>query len=490
MKINFVSSFEKRKNADCLIVPFWIVKDKKVSLAINLKKFTSLFNMPIHLNDFGGKEGEAVFIYLPKEKEKRLLLLGLGEKDKLTDEVLRFAYASAVKMCHSKKIKKANIFIPEGDGFLEPSLEGVALSNYSFDRLRHDVLKENPTVLLEEIFIIHKQKEYDVNRLKKIVAAVFLARDLVNNNADDETPEKIAETAKEMEKLNSSISVEIFDKKMIEKEKMGLLLAVNKGSAKEPVFIVAEYKGNPSSKDKTAFIGKGITYDTGGLSLKPSDKMDTMKSDMAGAATVLALLYLVASLKLKVNICVLIPLSENDISATSCKPGDVYFAMSGKSVEIKNTDAEGRLILADAINYAVEKVKPNRIIDLATLTGAAIIALGEEIACLFSNDDELASKIEVAAKKTGEHVWRMPLYLEYKKMIKSDIADIKNTGEGGKASSITAALFLEEFVKKDMPWAHLDIAGPAFLSGAKRYLPQFATGFGVRLLLKYLESMV
>jgi len=488
MKINFVGSFEKRKMADCLVIPFWINKNK-VETAVKLNKFLPLLQKPIKLKDFCAKESEATFLYLHNEKEQRLLLIGLGEKDKITDEILRACYATVAKMCHSKKIKKINVFIPEDDKFISPALEGMALVNYSFDRLKHDVLKDNPIVLLQEVNIIHKKHNYDVERFKTLIAATFFVRDIINNNADDETPQKVAETAKELEKLDKNIRVNIFDKKMIEKEKMGLLLAVNRGSNKEPVFVVAEYSGNLGSKEKTIFIGKGITYDTGGLGLKPEKGMDTMKSDMAGAATVLGILYAVAVLKLKVNICCLIPLTENSIDASSYKPGDVYFSMSGKSVEIKSTDAEGRLILADAITYAVEKINPTRIIDIATLTGAVGRALGEEIAGFFSNDDELAVKLEKAAKLTGENIWRLPLYNEYKKMLKSNIADIKNTGaDNGQASLITSALFLAEFVK-DVPWVHIDIGGTAFLSSPTKCLPQFASGFGVRLLVAYLESL-
>lgn len=267
---------------------------------------------------------------------------------------------------------------------------------------------------------------------------------------------------------------------------MGLLLAVNRGSDSDPAFIIIEYKGNPKSKEKTVLVGKGITYDTGGLNIKVSN-METMKGDMGGAAAVMGTIVAAASLDLKVNVTAVIPTTENSISSRSYKPGDIYKSYSGKTVEIGNTDAEGRLILADALAYAVDHLKPTRLIDLATLTGAMIIALGTETIGLFSNNDALADGLIRSGSDTYERVWRLPLHEEYRDQLKSDFADIRNIG-GRAAGSITAAIFLQEFVGKT-PWAHLDIAGTAYLEdGAKRYHPKYGTGSGVRLLIDFLEQ--
>ncbi len=235
-------------------------------------------------------------------------------------------------------------------------------------------------------------------------------------------------------------------------------------------------------------MGKGITYDTGGLSLKPTSGMQDMKCDMSGAATALGTIFAAAKIGLKKNVTAIVPSTENCIGSKSYKPGDVYIGYSGKTVEIDNTDAEGRLILADALAYASKKLKPSRIIDFATLTGAIIVALGEETTGMMSNNDELAAQLAKAGEATYERVWRLPLFEEYKQQIKSDVADLKNSG-GRDASSITAALFLQEFIG-DFPWAHLDIAGTAHLSKARRYHPKNGTGVGIRLMIEFLENQL
>ena len=266
---------------------------------------------------------------------------------------------------------------------------------------------------------------------------------------------------------------------------MGLFLAVNKGSSQDPYLITLSYSGNPKSKEHIVLVGKGITYDTGGLALKPAENMATMKCDMAGAATVLATVGAAAALGLKVNVTAIAPVTDNAIDAKSYKMGDVYFSMSGKTVEITNTDAEGRLVLADAITYAKTHFHPTLLIDVASLTGGIVVALGEDIAGLFSNDDPLAKDLLQSSETTGESLWRMPLNPDYKEMLKSDIADLLNSA-GKTASSMTAALFLQEFAS-GTPWAHIDFAGSCYLSKPKNYNTSKATGFGVRLLIDFLE---
>jgi leucyl aminopeptidase len=283
------------------------------------------------------------------------------------------------------------------------------------------------------------------------------------------------------------VKATVFDKKRIQKEKMGLLLAVNQGSSIDPAFIILEYKGNPKSKDHTVVVGKGVTYDTGGLNLKPTGSMETMKCDMSGAACALGTIHAAASLGLKVNLTAVIPSTDNSIDSKSYKPGDVYSSYLGKTVEIGNTDAEGRLILADALAYASKNLKPTRMINFATLTGACVIALGEETSGLMSNNDPLAESISRAGNETFERAWRLPLFEEYKSQLDSDIADISNTG-GREAGTITAALFLQEFVG-NTPWAHLDIAGTAYLKKSRRYHPKNGTGVGVRLMIQLLENL-
>jgi leucyl aminopeptidase len=494
MDFSTVPSLDKRKKADLLVLPFW-KGNKGVEEAVPLDGLAPEIKLPVDLHDFKGKEGEVLFLYPSGFQEKRIALLGLGASKNMTVERLRRAYSSLIKECLCRKILTLNLSIPEVDG-LEKSLvvlgiaEGMLLTNYVFENLKGDSIKEEQTSLIKSVCLAgaSAQALKGVHKAASICEAVYFARDLINGNADDVTPQALVENARSLAKRHKNIKTTIFDKKRIVKEKMGLLLAVNRGSVLDPAFIILEYKGDPKSKDLTVVVGKGVTYDTGGLSLKPTSGMLDMKCDMSGAATALGTIYAAAKIGLKKNITAVIPTTENSIGSKSYKPGDVYISYSGKTVEIDNTDAEGRLILADALAYVSQNLNPSRIIDFATLTGAIIIALGEETTGMMSNNDELAAKLTKAGEVTFERVWRMPLYEEYKPQLKSDIADLKNTG-GREASSITAALFLQDFVGK-FPWAHLDIAGTAHLSKPRRYNPKHGTGVGIRLMIEFLENQL
>ncbi|HEY5234568.1 MAG TPA: leucyl aminopeptidase [Rhabdochlamydiaceae bacterium] len=479
MQLTSASSFSQRPSSDVLVLPFWH-EDKKAEPACPMQEFRALY---ASIDDFKGKEGETLFLY-KKGKESRIILLGLGKKSECGPENLRRAYASALKACRSKKLTHICVALPAADGpAAYPVTEGLLLANYSFDM---KFSKEEAMPLVQKICLIGIDKSAfkRCRHAQTVVSAVNYARDLINGNADDVTAQLLSEKAKELEKESKLIKTTILDKKAIEKLGMGLILAVNRASSLDPAFIIVEYKGNPGSSDVTALVGKGITYDTGGLNLKTSS-METMKDDMSGGAVVLGTIKAAAALKLKVNIIGAIASTDNAIGPKSYKPGDVYRSYSGKTVEITNTDAEGRLVLADAVSYVEDKFKPSRIIDLATLTGAIVISLGEEASGLFSNNDELAQNLIRAGKHTHERLWQFPLYSEYKEGLKSPIADMRNSPAARKASSIMGALFIQEYIRKT-PWAHLDIAGTAFLSGPKHYHTTNATGFGVRLLVDYL----
>lgn len=491
MQFANVPGMAKRKPADLTILPFWQNKKRPLP-ACEFKELSSLANLPVKAGDFQGKEGECLLLYSPKRKEKRVLLLGLGDKNKGTGETLRRAYAAAVKACHKKKVKHINVGLPKGVGKEGSSAiaEGLLLANYTFDQLKKDSLKGDPQVTVSKACFIGASKEEMAacHRSQKLIGAVNFARDLVNGNADDVTPQYLSKMAEGLEKEFSSIKTTVLGKKEIEKENLGLLLAVSRASAVDPAFIIVEYRGDPGSKERTALLGKGITYDTGGLQLKTVPAhMEEMKSDMSAAATVLGTLRAAADLGLKVNIVGVIPATENAIGPKSFKPGDVYVSHAGKTVEVADPDAEGRLVLADAVSYAQKHLSPTRIIDLATLTGGIIIALGEETTGLFSNNDGLAKKLIAAGEKTYERLWRMPLFEEYRERLNSTIADIRNTGPR-KATSINGALFIKEFVHKEMPWAHLDIAGTAYLSNPKYYHNTPATGVGIRLLIEFFNE--
>ena len=478
MKVIIGENFSSRSIADCLLVPFF--EGEKGAENASNKSLPPEVQLAVDSKDFKGKDDEVLFVYAKENKELRIVLIGLGKEKEITDEKIRRSYGGAVIQCKKKSIKTINVLlISEEEEVISSSVEGMLLSNYSFNKY-----KTEKEAKVEEARLIGLNSSHNVliDKLKMISIGVNFTRDLVNGNADDEDPQKIAEISKEFAKLSKKVKVNIFDKKFLEKEKMGLLLAVNKGSSKDPVLVQLEYKGDPSSKENTVLVGKGVTYDTGGLCLKPPTGMETMKDDMSGAAVVLGVMHAVISLKLKVNITGLIPLTENSIDANSYKVGDVHCGYSKKTVEIVNTDAEGRLILADALAYAAKNLNPTKIIDIATLTGAIGISLGDEILGMFSNDDKLAEQLKLASEKTGELLWRMPLHDGYKKFLKSKIADIKNCGER-VAGSITAALFLKEFIQ-DYSWAHLDIATTAATTKPQSHQPYFATGVGVRLLVE------
>ena len=404
--------------------------------------------------------------------------------------MLRKGYAAALKACRQKKLSKLSVALPEVSFSAAYAVtEGLLLANYSFDRLRSDTLKEVPDLVQKICFVgLDSSGLKECLRAQTIVEAANFARDLVNGNADDVTPQMLSQTAKALEKESKAIKTTVFGKKEIEKLGMGLLLAVNRGSFRDPAFIIVEYKGNPRSSEVTALVGKGITYDTGGLNLKPGSGMETMKDDMSGAAAVLGTIKAAAKLGLKVNLVGAIVSTENAIGPSSYKPGDVYKSYCGKTVEIGDTDAEGRLVLADAVSYVQDKHKPTRIIDLATLTGGILISLGDEASGLFCNNDRLAEDLFEAGNQTHERLWRFPLFAEYKEALKSSIADMKNIGVARKASSITGAMFIQSFIK-DVHWAHLDIAGTAFLTTPRHYHPTNATGVGVRLLIEYLTRV-
>lgn len=407
-----------------------------------------------------------------------------GEERKLATEGNRYflkkpqnaeeARKEGSRLCdfmRKNKLEKAFIDLEELSPDLQYAfLEGALLADYSFEKYK----KEGR----EEITLFVKTTS-DTDKLEKVKELVFSVRDLINEPPGRLTPSSFARRA---EKLKSS-EIELFDEKKMKEMGLEGTLAVSKGSCEPPVFLRFHYKpSNP--KGKIALIGKGVTFDSGGINLKPSSSLKGMHMDMAGAGIILGIFQALEVFKSPYEITGYVPLAENMPSGEALKPGDIIKFRNGKTVEIMNTDAEGRLLLADALILASEE-KPDYIIDFATLTGAAIVALGEICAALFSNDDELKKKLLKASSQTGELLWEMPLLEDYREDIKSKKADLKNADYGKGGSTIKAALFLSEFVEGK--WAHLDIAGPAILSKKHFYMPEGATAFGFRLTAKLLE---
>ncbi len=417
---------------------------------------------------------------------KRLLLfVGLGKAQKLTLTDVRIQVRKAILSSYLKNIKDLEL-IPhaQDEAAVKAVIEGVLIGGYSWDKYKSKD-KDDKTIKNKNVSIIAEHKKsYD--QTIAICQGMALTRDLINDNADFITSAYLEEVVRDLVKGHKNISLEILNGKELKQKGLNLHVAVNQGSQKEPKLIIVKYSGGKKDEGYTAVIGKGMTFDTGGLNLKLTNHIETMKIDMSGAGAVCGILKNVLALGLKKNLLFVLGIAENVIGSLAYKPGDVIVGYAGKSVEIGNTDAEGRLVLADALAYLVKNYKPAKMIDMATLTGACVVALGFDYSGLFSNNDDFAGQLEKASKETDDRAWHLPLYPEIKEYIKSPIADLKNTSSMRGAGASTAAEFLRQFVG-DTAWAHLDIAGSAYVDGSCRmYYGHGATGAGVRLVTHYL----
>lgn len=493
MEIKILERLCATVDSDALIVPFWHTK-KKADIAYSCPEYEQALTLPMIAEDFSGKLGEIIVVYTTDARYKRLLLLGLGEEFTCTRESLRKAYSFVVKMCHSKSWKHVSTCIPKvrGLNLLEVTsavVEGIAMTNYLF--VQYKTIDKDAISSLKRVDLIGTQSAFlpQLEDTLSIIDAVCVARDLVNANADDVNPEFFADVALEMAQKSDRLQVKVLNTSELKKLGLRLLLAVGRNSAIGPRLLIIEYNGAPKSVETTLLVGKGVTFDTGGLNVKPSGHIETMRADMAGGAAVLGTMQAIDALSLPANIVGIIPLTENAVGSKSYKPGDVYSSFSGKTVEIGNTDAEGRLILADAVAYGQQYCNPTRIIDIATLTGAIGVALGEFRTGLFSNNQTLIQLISKAGEKTGEKVWPFPMDEEYGELLKSKVADINNCSKGRLAGSITGAKFIEFFLEEPVPWAHLDIAYTAFMDTPKYYHATSATGVGVRLLVELIRTL-
>lgn len=409
------------------------------------------------------------------------------------------------KLYHKiKGYKNASIFarhLPKTDYSAEDIVNalgiGIEMSSYSFDKY-HTQKKADEYPQLETVNFVAKDKldKKCYNDAMALANAIRYARDLTNEPSNELTPEIYAKDIKRLEHLG--LKVTLLDEADLKKKGFNMLLSVSQGSCNKPYVAIVEHIGNKKKKGyDVALVGKGVTFDSGGISLKPGAGMWDMKQDMAGSAVVVASLKAAAQQKLGLNVVGIVGLVENMPSGSATRPGDIVTSLSGKTVEVLNTDAEGRLVLGDCLTYVEREYKPERIIDVATLTGAIIIALGSEMAGLFSNDDCLSELLSIAGEQSGENVWRFPINDKYRKMVKSDTADLKNISNGRAAGSITAACFLEAFLPNKTPWAHLDIAGMDKVEKSTKKIeekeplyPCGASGFGVKLLNKFLKNLV
>jgi leucyl aminopeptidase len=421
---------------------------------------------------------------LRPEKPQRVLVVGLGKREEADAEQLRLAAAIAAK--EALKLEAASLawLLPASEDDQASTaavVTGTILASYRFDRFRSSDPSDPPPSQLESLTLLAGADVAEAAEAARVCAeAQNRARDLQSLPSNVATPSFLGRRAREIASHHEGVSAEVLGREEIAAKEMGGLVAVSQGTEEEPKLIVLRYSGGGSSPT-LGFVGKGVTFDTGGISLKPSASMHEMKMDMSGAAAVLEAVGAIAELELPLDLIAVVPSTENMPSGTAIKPGDVITQYNGKTVEVNNTDAEGRLILADALAYAVE-LGAERIVDLATLTGAVLVALGSTYAAVISNNDELAGQVERAGETSGELVWRLPLHAEYKELTKGTVADLTNASAKRKAGTIYAGSFLEEFVG-ETPWAHVDIAGTAWDVG-RPYTGNDASGFGVRLLVE------
>ena len=491
MKVSITTLPLAELDVDLLVIPV-----AEGTSAERLVQLASELGVAVKLAaaDFGGKIDDALTIYPERAHAKRLGLVGMGPLAKIDAEVLRRVAARGEGLARTSKSETVAIVQPDlsidSEVVSQALVEGFMLSSYRFLRYKTDPgAYQGADRLVLHVDDQEKGSRRGVERGRVVAEAVMSARDLVNLSPDEKTATALARSIEKSAKKHG-FNASVWDKAIIEEEGMRGLLAVNRGSMEPPTFTVLEWHpDNASNEWPIVLVGKGIVFDTGGLSLKSTkDSMDQMKADMAGAAAVVGAFEAIARLELPLYVVGLIPATDNRPGENAYVPGDVIRMHSGKTVEVLNTDAEGRLILADALSYA-KTYKPALVIDLATLTGAQVIALGSEVAAVMTNEragaDERLDTIEAAGRRSGDLVHRLPMYEHYGKQIESDVADIKNVG-GREAGTITAGKFLEHFV--DYPWIHVDIAGPSFLSSEKPYRSKGGTGFGVRLLVDFLRE--
>lgn len=458
------------------------------NLPSELKKF---FNEAIAEKLLTGSQGESLlFRNNPHLGYKHILFFGLGAWNGEDNETLRSVGGSLESVINANKLSSVTLDLSTINEAisgiqLQALAEGIGLASYRFDELM-SAKKEKPkeTKVMLAISHISKAHKESFEHANILIESVWFSRRLGDMPGNLMTPTILAEEAKKAAK-GTKIKVTVWDKARIKKERMGGLLCVAQGSDEPPAFIIMEYRGGKPSQKPIAFVGKGLTFDTGGLSIKPGAGMEEMKYDMCGGANVIGAIVAMAKLKLKVNVVVLVPSTENMSGGSAIKPGDVVRARNGKSFEINNTDAEGRLILSDALCVASE-MKPQFIVDAATLTGAIVVALGNTHTGFFTKDNELKAEIEDAAKASGEWVWQMPLCDFHTKDMKGTFADLSNLAAGRGAGSATAAAFLEQFVDKGIPWAHFDIAGTGWATGNRlTYTPKKgASGVMIRTFVE------
>jgi leucyl aminopeptidase len=487
-----------KQKSSCLVVGVFEKKFSDPLLKALDQALDGLLRQAQRSGEFTGKSGEKLLLQPAGAlAAERLLLIGLGTPDQASTETLRRAAGEAFNALKGKRLKNVACSLPtaavRNTDLAERTAavtEGLLLAAYRFNRYQSANGKQKPQTPQSVTLLIEQPAqraaaEQAVARAESLCRGVVLARDLVNEPGNIKSPLFLAEQAQSAA-ADSKLRCTIMNQATLEREGFGAMLGVAQGSIREPQLILLEHQGGQPDQAPVALVGKGVVFDAGGISLKPAEKMDEMKMDMAGGAAVIGTMLAASLLELPINLVGVVPAVENMPSGSAIRPGDILTSLSGQTIEVLNTDAEGRLILADALTF-VKRFEPRLVIDLATLTGACIIALGHHASAVLGNDQKLVQSLLQAGETSGERLWQLPLWDDYDQLIKSDVADVKNIG-GRAAGTITAAAFLKKFAK-DFKWAHLDIAGTAWLDQARPYSTKGASGVGVRLLIEFLKGL-
>ncbi len=496
MEIKIASGAPLEKKTPCLILGVFEGKLKTPLLKDLDRHLGGSLSRAFRDKEFSGKQREKLLLHPSSAlAAERILLIGLGKEKGAGAERIRQALGAATGFLQERSLSNFAVDLASLavrnltlEALTQHVVEAILLAGYRFLRYRTENPDELPVALSKLAILVAKKNQvkeagHGATIAQAICRGVYLARDLVNEPGNAKSPDFLARQARSIAD-ETGMKCTILEKPDLEKEQMGALLGVAQGSIREPRLIILEYHGDNNHSRPIALVGKGVVFDAGGISLKPAEKMDEMKMDMAGGAAVLGTLLSAALLSLPVNLVGIIPAVENMPSGSAIRPGDILTSKAGKTIEIINTDAEGRLILADALTYA-KRFDPRVVIDLATLTGACIIALGHHATAILGNHEGLIRQLLKAGEQSGERLWQLPLWDDYATQLKSEVADLKNVG-GRPAGTITAAAFLQKFAG-DFTWAHLDIAGTAWEDKGRPYIPKGASGTGVRLLVQYLR---